>query len=479
MKKPLTAILLALLMILTPLTAWAEAPDMSLYAPGGQLSDAAIEAESAILIDRETGTVLYEKDADRQMFPASITKVLTCLVVLQYMQANNISGDTVVTIGKVPELEQGATSIVLQEGEQMRLIDLIYGLMLPSGNDAATALAEYVGGNVEDFATLMNETAQKAGATHSHFVNANGLHDPQHYTTARDMAAICQAAMENEAFREIVSTKQYSCPATNKTEEPRVWKNSNRLIREEEKCYFSDCVGIKTGYTLAAGNTLACAASRDEKSVIAVVLNAQTTEQRFNSGARLLAYGLGFFDTLDLTALLTQQPITCSVPMSADGSTPPVDIPVKSVSTSDEPVMLMEKTARINNLTADPSLFEQVLQWNTGLAAPIAVGQELGTAVYYLDGVEVFSCKLLADQAVGAPATPTPESILPSVEGMSTATKWFLGILAAVVLLLLLLLLMAWANARRRRRRRARLYARAAGHAGYRGHSASRCRRRH
>ena len=97
---------------------------MSLYAPGGQLSDAAVEAESAILVDRETGTVLYEKDADRQMFPASITKVLTCLVVLQYMQAKNISGDTVVTIGEIPKLEQGATSIALQQGEQLRLMEL-------------------------------------------------------------------------------------------------------------------------------------------------------------------------------------------------------------------------------------------------------------------------------------------------------------------------------------------------------------------
>lgn len=461
MKRRFLTGLLALLLVLLPIGARAEAPDMSLYAPDGQLSDTAVEAESAVLMDFETGTVLYGKNADAQMFPASITKIVTCIVVLDYMQKNNVSEGTTVTVGELPKLEQGATSIALQKDEQIRLIDLLYGLMLPSGNDAAIALAEFVGGSVEGFAKLMNDKAEELGMTNSHFVNSNGLADPQHYTTARDMAKVCQAAMSNEEFRKIVSTVQYTCPATNKTAQPREWKNSNRLIREDEKCYLPDAVGIKTGYTMAAGNTLACAAKKGDKEVIAVVLKAETTEQRFNTGARLLEYGLNFFDTMDVSALLTQRPITCPIAVSPDGSTAPVEIPVNSVALSDQPVLLMEKTARINDLTADPTLFEQKLQWNTNLTAPVAMGQELGTAVYYLDGKEVFSCKLTAAQAVNAPATPEP--LLPSIEGMSTGTRWLLIILGVVAMLLLLMLLVASANARRRRRRRARMSARAVG----------------
>jgi len=215
----------------------------------------AMSAQKAILVDACTGRVLYEKDADSRSLIASTTKIMTALVVCE--QCNVL--DRV----KIPKEAVGieGSSIYLKEGEILTVQDLLYGMMLHSGNDAAVALAIFCGGTVEGFAELMNDKARSLGMTGSHFVNPNGLDAPDHYSTARDLAILGAAAMENPIFAKTVSTKTVNAGT-------RALKNHNKLLWKAE-----GVDGIKTGYTKAAGRILVSSAVRQGRRLVAVTIN--------------------------------------------------------------------------------------------------------------------------------------------------------------------------------------------------------------
>lgn len=220
-------------------------------------------ARSAIVVERETGRIFYEKNADEQLPIASTTKIVTAITVIE----NYGDLEDEVT---VPDEAVGVegSSIYLAKGEKLRVIDLLYGLMLQSGNDCAVALACLTSGSVEDFAHLMNTVADGAGAMNSHFANPHGLHNDDHYSTARDMAAISAYAMRNETFRKIVGTENYyDCPFADR-DYNRVIHNKNKMLTMLEGGN-----GIKTGYTKAAGRCLVSSAERDGKEVVCVVLS--------------------------------------------------------------------------------------------------------------------------------------------------------------------------------------------------------------
>lgn len=216
----------------------------------------AISAQSAILMDAQTGRVLYEKDADRRSLIASTTKIMTALVICE--QCN------VLDRMRIPKEAVGieGSSMYLKEGEVLTIQELLYGLMLHSGNDAAVALAIYCGGTVEGFAELMNDKAQKLGLSGTHFENPNGLDSPGHYSTARDLAVLASYAMENPIFAKTVSTKTV-------TAGNRSLRNHNKLLWRVE-----GADGVKTGYTKAAGRILVSSAARQGRRLIAVTINA-------------------------------------------------------------------------------------------------------------------------------------------------------------------------------------------------------------
>ncbi len=219
-------------------------------------------AKSAIVIDSAGGSVLFEKNADEKLPIASTTKILTAITVIE----NTPDINEVVT---VPDCAVGTegSSIYLARGERLRIIDMLYGLMLQSGNDCAVALACITSGTVAEFATLMNAVAERAGACNSHFTNPHGLPDDNHYSTARDMAAISAYAMRNPLFREIVGTECYrDCPSADGGK--RTIRNKNKILSMLEGGN-----GIKTGYTKAAGRCLVSSARRGDKEVICVVLS--------------------------------------------------------------------------------------------------------------------------------------------------------------------------------------------------------------
>ncbi len=218
--------------------------------------------ESAIIIEVHTGRVLYENNADEQKPMASTTKILTAITVIE--NVDNL--DKTVIVPKSCVGIEGS-SIYLIEGEELSYRQLLYGLMLRSGNDCAETLAVATSGTIENFAKIMNETAAKIGATHSNFVNPHGLHDKKHYTTARDLAKISAYAMKNQIFREIVSTKKINIPWKDH-DYPRVLINKNKMLSS-----FDGAIGIKTGYTKVAGRCLVSSAKRGNEEYVCVVLN--------------------------------------------------------------------------------------------------------------------------------------------------------------------------------------------------------------
>ncbi|WML59883.1 D-alanyl-D-alanine carboxypeptidase family protein [Neobacillus sp. PS2-9] len=221
-----------------------------------------VSAASAVLIEQKTGRVLFEKDAHTKRRIASITKIMTAILAIESGKMNQY-----VTVSEKATRAEGS-SVYLKPGEKIKLNDLVYGLMLRSGNDTAVAIAEYVGGSVDGFAFLMNQKAREIGMYNSHFSNPHGLDDHEnHYSTAYDMAILMRYAMQNKTFEKISGTKVHRAP--NPSEKwDRVWKNKNRLLSK-----YKFCTGGKTGYTKRAKRTLVTTATKGDMKLIAVTLN--------------------------------------------------------------------------------------------------------------------------------------------------------------------------------------------------------------
>ncbi|BBH20778.1 hypothetical protein Back11_21230 [Paenibacillus baekrokdamisoli] len=247
----------------------------------GQPQMAALEAESALLMDEKTGAILFSKNAHKRLYPASTTKILTAIIALEKGNPNDM-----VTVGdEIQLMVAGESSAGLFEGERLSLKDLIAAMLLPSGNDAARTIARYVVSkeegktvsaavSMEQFANLMNEKAQALGAEESHFVNPQGSHDPDHYTTAYDLAIIAKEARKNKLFRTLVSETEHQIDAGKLTQ---TVINRNKLLQPDSGFYYKGTSGIKTGFTDEAGYCVVASASRKSKDLIAVVLHSTAT----------------------------------------------------------------------------------------------------------------------------------------------------------------------------------------------------------
>lgn len=275
----------------TPLTALAEAlwPENTY-----------IEAEGGILMDADSGAILYGKNIHESYFPASITKILTALIVIE-----NCDLDEMVTFSHdaIFNVEENSSNMAASEGDVLSVQDCLYGLLLASANEAANALAEHVAGSQEAFVEMMNQKAAELGCQDSHFANPSGLNDPDHYTSAYDMALITQAAIENETFLEIdgalywkhAPIKHYPDP-----EDPHnVVYAHHQMLKKNSSNYYSGAFAGKTGYTSLAGNTLVTCAERDGMTLIAVILNGY--QVHYNDTRRLLDFGFDNFRTVNVS----------------------------------------------------------------------------------------------------------------------------------------------------------------------------------
>lgn len=259
-----------------------------------------ISAEAGILYDATHDRVLFEKNADEKLYPASITKLMTALLVLERGSLN----DTVTfSETATTNLESGAVTLNLTAGDQVSVKDCLYGLLLKSANEVANGLAEYVSGSISGFADLMNEKAASLGCTNTHFVNPNGLNNPDHYTTCRDMAKIAEAAFENSTLREISSTLSYQFPAT-KNAAARTITPGHKMLYPTDSRYYEGIIGGKTGYTSLAGNTLVTCVERDGVRLIAVVMKAQSTH--YTDTKAMLDYGYALAEAGALSGTAAQ-----------------------------------------------------------------------------------------------------------------------------------------------------------------------------
>ena len=235
------------------------------------------------LMDAATGTVLYEKNSKAQAYPASTTKIMTCILAIE----NAADINEIVNTGS--DVEKRGSTCHFSRNEEMPLIDMLYGMMMFSGNDAAKAIAEHIGGSESGFADMMNKKAAELGMTGTHFVKPNGLHKEDHYSTAYDMAVLTRYAMRNETFRKIVSTATYNAAPTNKDSDGYQWYNSNRLLytKEGEADYkYKYATGVKTGDTTAAGRCLVASAEKDGVELILVLFGDYDSVQAFAQDCR-------------------------------------------------------------------------------------------------------------------------------------------------------------------------------------------------
>lgn len=244
-----------------------------------------IIGSSAIVMDVDSGTVLYEKNAHEQLYPASITKILTALLAIENSQMEE---EVTFSYNSVHKTE--GSSIWRDVGEVMTMEQCLYALMLNSANECAYAIAEHTGGTYEDFVEMMNDRAKALGCTDTHFSNPHGLTEKDHYTSCYDMALISREAIHNEQFRQITGTKRYDIPPTNKhPDEITYLTNHQKMLWKGEKYYYEYCIGGKTGYTEAAGNTLVTFAEKDGMTLVCVVMKENPTEQ-YEDSIALLKY---------------------------------------------------------------------------------------------------------------------------------------------------------------------------------------------
>ncbi|MCD7838661.1 MAG: D-alanyl-D-alanine carboxypeptidase, partial [Clostridiales bacterium] len=374
------------------LAAPAQAASYTPASGSAIVSDMEVNCGSCLLVEMNTDAVLYGQDNSEQIYPASVTKILTALVVLQHIEDGDLSLDTTVTASST--FKQGLTSQAalgnIQTGEQLTIKDLLYMLLLPSHCDAANVLAEAVSGSIEDFAAEMNETAAALGCTGSNFVNPSGLHNKNHYTTCDDLYRIAKAAYQYETFRTIIGTDYYTVPATNLSA-ARELHNTNALICDESySTYLYDyCVGGKTGSTYLAGYCLLSYAEKDDKTLCCVMmgcnwlinLDGSRDRLQFSESVRLYEWGFENFS-----------PLTLVEEDSAQAS-----ISVEDAKGADSVELLATDSLTTylpNDLDASSLTYETDLP--DSIQAPVIAGETVGTLTVTLDGVSYGTVDLVA-----------------------------------------------------------------------------------
>lgn len=319
-----------------------------------------LSAHSAVLLDGATGQVLYEKHSDQKSLIASTTKIMTALVVLEHACLSEVVEIPAEAVG----IE--GSSMYLRAGEKLTVEDLLHGLMLSSGNDAAVALALHVAGSVEKFAELMNEKAVSLGLQNTSFANPHGLDSENHFSTARELGTIAAHAMEREDFRKIVSTKTYRCGE-------RVLANHNKLLWR-----YDGAMGVKTGFTKKAGRILVGAAERNGRRLISVTINAPNDWQDHE---KLFDFGFGQY-----------APQTIVSAGENLGSVPVIggEIEAVTLAASDD----------LSFYTLPEEEWEIVLHIPAFVYAPIEEGMPVGTAQVYLAGLRIGEMELIASESV-------------------------------------------------------------------------------
>jgi D-alanyl-D-alanine carboxypeptidase (penicillin-binding protein 5/6) len=410
--KKLTALLIAALILLSNYIVYAEPPQIS--------------APAAILIDAESGRILYTKHADTKMYPASTTKIMTGLLASEY---ENLE-DKVTASNNVLTIEKGSSSIYINPGEILTMRQLLYALMLESANDAALVIAEHLGGSVDGFAAIMNERAKSLGAVNTNFVNPNGLHNDNHYTTAMDLALIAREGMKNPIFREIVGTFHYEIPATNKQEARNYITNSNKMIwTVNNSAKYEHAIGIKTGYTTKAQHCLVGGAKKDGTELISVVLG-DGKDFMYPDTIALFEYGFANYKKLEL---LKKDMIVTTINVENGDR--------KLNLLSSEDFAITGKEAEIDEIQK-----ARTIKLKEDIKAPVKKGDVIGTVTYSVDDQVQKSIELVAEEDVAS------TKLIDKISETNKKINWWRVALVAFILFLLWRTIVTYQKLKRRRR---------------------------
>lgn len=339
-----------------------------------------------------TGKILYEKNARERRYPASTTKIMTAILALEHRSLTdtaNVSYDAIFTV------PAGYSHANLQLDEVLTMEQLLNVLLIPSANDAANVIAEDIAGSVESFSSMMNTKAREIGCENTNFVNPNGVHNENHYSTAYDLALIGRYAMKNDIFRKIVSTVRYTLPTTNKYDkENRAFVNTNRLVNEKSNQYYKYTTGIKTGFTDAAGNCIVASAKKDDMELICVIMGAgsdlTTDTNKFDDCISLFNYGFGNYKYETLCN--ANDVFRVVSPRNASKDTKSLNVLFET-----------DIDALVDANTVSTDLLPEV-HLDDKLKAPITKGSVVGSVSYTIDGIN-YTTNLIAGQDILANST--------------------------------------------------------------------------
>ena len=452
--KGLSALLIAVIL----LAASASAATQSRYDSKlpHLLSGEHLTAEAAVLIDGATGKVLFEKNAYQRMYPASTTKILTVLLALE----SGIDLRTPVIVpqqaGRIPS---DSTLVPVFPGDQLPFGDLLYGCMLASGNDAANAVAVLVAGSLDAFVERMNKRAAELGCEATHFVNAHGYHDDQHYTTAMDMARIAQAAMNNDRFREICACQKYTFTIRREGEDVTPTRtNSNAMLNPDSDYFYQDCIGIKTGTHSMAGNCFVGAAERDGVRLISVTLKSGPSNQRWTDATRLFNFGFTCYDSVSLEQLFVAAgdkigtvKISNAAKDDAEGGN--LNLRIAQISNADYTRMVEKNSDEALEAAVEDFVSRTTMTVTHNMVAPVSAGEIMGQLRYVSQSGEEITALLIAGRDVKErPKTVGLADYFPFIERFKDPlVQALLLVLAALIVLLILVALIRKSSKQRRR----------------------------
>ncbi len=369
---------------------------LAVPAEAAWVTDPDVEAKAALLIDRKTGAVLYALNEHDELYPASLTKIMTCLLVLEAVDEGRLtlSQEITATPTALEGLAEDGSTAGIEAGETLTVEELLYCLMVVSANEAGAILAEKISGTVESFVDRMNAKARELGCENTHFMNPHGYHDSQHYTSAWDLYLITKAALEHPMFMTVCDASSHIVPATNLSPE-RQLNNTNFLIRSGREYYNPDVHGVKTGSHSQAGNCLVSTAQHASMDLLCVILGADRIQDEkgiwwtysFVYTDKLYNWA---FDNFSYQVILKEDDVAGEAPVSLSSTDHVTLRPEKAVELLLPKGVELEELEKTLTLKSDPA------------EAPIAEGDVLGTMTITLDGEELAEVDLLAFTSVEA-----------------------------------------------------------------------------
>lgn len=429
----------------SPLQATENAPSVTspINTQSTEEKTPTIAAESAILIDANSKTVLYEKNGYSKQYPASITKLMTALLAIENLNPNDtitFSHDAIFGI------ERGSSHIGLDVGEQITVDQALHGLLLMSANEVANGLAEAVSGSIENFAGRMTLRAKELGAKNTNFMNPHGLHDPNHYTTAYDMALIGSYLAYNDYFLDIMQDTTYQIPPTNLVNETRYLYQQHSMVNPTKNpiYYRKDVIGGKTGFTDQARHTLVTMARRGDTTLVAVVLKSEKATL-YTDTAALLDYG---FDSYNMLPLHKTTDTLATLPLYSVKSGKNYQAGNCSIGLAEDSNVLVHKSITAQDITTHLNLPDYITLGNQ-------VGDEVGE-ITYLYGSEILCTQKLIITDIAF--SPSPYMAETPTSGSPFSDVWYIGLGVLALVCLLLLILLINNKHRRKRNKTYRLY---------------------